>query len=230
MLINDYYIVLRYGGGEAELEDNDPSHYMYITEGTVVGEDEADGTVEVGRFRLFYIDVCAAMNAGASVFDIFDCTQETCDYYAAIFDVGTLAPSPALRRLFKDEVWPGNTLILDRLEILPEFRGYNLGLAVIRRLIERFGAGAAVVAMKPFPLQHEYARDEEEREWQLKMKFDHLDQDQQRATAKLRRHYAKLGFKLMKSTPFMFRDAQIALPAPHKLESRPVQPPGPRRA
>jgi hypothetical protein len=135
MLINDYYTVLRFSGGEAELEDSDPSHYLYITEGTVVGHNETDRTVEVGRFRLFYIDVWAAVNAGASVFDIFDYTQETCDYYAAIFDMGTLDPSPWLRRLFKDEVWPSNTLILDRLEILPEFRGHNLGLVVMRRLI-----------------------------------------------------------------------------------------------
>lgn len=153
MLMNSYYNVLQFCGGEAELEDNDPSHYLYITEGTVVAQDEADQTIEVGRFRLFYIDVWAEVNAGASVFDIFDHTQEIYDYYATIFDVGTLDPSPELRRLFKDEVWPGNTLILDRLEILPEFRGYNLGLAVMRRLIERFGAGAAVVAMKPFPLR-----------------------------------------------------------------------------
>lgn len=74
MLINDYYIVLRFCGGKAELEDNDPSHYLYITEGTVVAQDEADQTIEVGRFRLFYIDVWAAVNAGASVFDIFDQT------------------------------------------------------------------------------------------------------------------------------------------------------------
>lgn len=219
MLINDYYIVLRFCGGEAELEDNAPSHYLYITEGTVIAQDEADQTVEVGRFRLFYIDVWAAVNAGASVFDIFDHTQEICDYYPAIFDVGTLAPSPELRRLFKDEVWLGNTLILDRLQILPEFRGYSLGLAVMRRLIERFGAGAAVVAIKPFPLQRELIRHEED-EWRQKMRLDDFEQNLSRATATLRRHYARLGFKLMKGTPFMFRNAQIALPDPHKLASR----------
>lgn len=86
------------------------------------------------------------------VFDVFDCTQETCGYFSAIFDIETLAPSSALTHLLKEEVWPGNVLILDRLKILPEFRLRNLGLAVMRRLIERFGAGAGVVAMKPFPL------------------------------------------------------------------------------
>jgi GNAT superfamily N-acetyltransferase len=221
MLFNDFYIFLEFEGGDADLEDEAPSHYMYVTGGTVAGSDEQDQKMVAGRFRLIYIDVCAAMNARASVFDVFDCTQETCDYFSAIFDIETLDPSSALTHLFKEELWPGNVLILDRLEILPEFRGYNLGLAVMRRLIERFGAGAAVVAMKPFPLQHEYARAEEEGlEWQLKMKFGHLDQDLQRSTAKLRRHYAKLGFKLMKGTPFMFRDAKIALSAPHKLPPR----------
>jgi hypothetical protein len=77
MLINDYYIVLRFCGGAAELEDNDPSHYMYVTEGTVHVEDEEDRAVEAGRFRLSYIDVSAAVNAGASVFDIFDHTRNT---------------------------------------------------------------------------------------------------------------------------------------------------------
>lgn len=77
MPINDYYIVLRFCEGQAELEDNDPSHHLYITDGTVIAQDETDQTVEVGRFRLFYIHVWAAVNAGASVFDIFDYTQET---------------------------------------------------------------------------------------------------------------------------------------------------------
>lgn len=157
----------------------------------------------------------------ASVFDIFDYTQETCDYYAAIFDGRTLDPCPELRRLFKGEVWPGNTLILDRLEIMPEFRGYNLGLAVMPRLIERFGAGAGVVAIKPFPLQRELTGQEEDK-WRQKMRGDDFEQNLPRATARLRRHYVKLGFTFMKGTPFMFRNAQIALPAPHKLVPRPA--------
>lgn len=216
MLINDYYFHLRFRGGETELEDSDPSHYMYVTNGKVVGIDEAGQAAQVGRFRLSYIDVSAAINAGASVFDTFDCTQETCDYYPAIFDMETEAPSPELTRLFKGDIWPGNVLILDRLEILPEFRGHNLGLLVMRRMIERFGAGVSVVAIKPFPLQHECGRDEEGG-WRQKMRLDDFDKDFRRAVAKLRRYYGKLGFKFMKGTPFMFLDAQRTLPAPSKL-------------
>jgi GNAT superfamily N-acetyltransferase len=218
MLVNDHYFLLRFCGGEAELEDNDPCHYMYVTEGTVVGTNEAEEEAEVGRFRLSYIDVCGAMDVGASVFDIFDYSQETCDYYSAIFDIETLGASARLTKLFKDEIWPSNVLILDRLEILPEFRGHSLGLVVMRRLIERFGAGTGVVAIKPFPLQHEDAREEEQ--WRQRMKLDQLDKSLRRATAKLRWHYAKLGFKFMKGTPFMFRNAERPLPAPDKLAGK----------
>jgi GNAT superfamily N-acetyltransferase len=222
MLINDYHLFLEFDGGDADLEDYDALHYMYITRGTVVGADEEDKRTIAGSFRVSYIDVGAAMNAGASVFDIFDYTQELCDYYSAIFDDETLNASAELNRLFEEDIWPGNVLILDRLEILPEFRGHDLGLVVIRRLIERFGAGAGVVAMTPFPLQHGCARDddgedEEEKDWRQKMRYDNFDKNLQRAIGRLRRYYAKLGFKLMKGTPFMFRDAQRPLPVPSTL-------------
>src|SRR5687768_5970786 len=40
-----------------------------------------------------------------------------------------------------------NLLILDRVEILPKYRGGGVGLLVLTALIERFGAGAGVVGM-----------------------------------------------------------------------------------
>lgn len=49
------------------------------------------------------------------------------------------------------------------------------------------------------------------------MKYGELQKDLRRATAKLMRHYAKLGFKHMKGTPFMFRDAELPLPTPSEL-------------
>lgn len=42
-----------------------------------------------------------------------------------------------------------------------------------------------------------------------------LDQNERRATIKLRRHYAKLEFKAMKGAPFMFLSTDLPLP---KLE------------
>jgi GNAT superfamily N-acetyltransferase len=217
MLIDDDYFRLEFNGGDCELEDTDPSHYAYSTRGRVVSVDEDDNKTLAGKFHLYYMDVCAAVNAETSVFDIFDCRADTLDYYGAIFAGLSLTISEELDKLFDFEAAWGNVLILNRLEILPAFRGHNLGLIVIRRLIERFGGGAAYVAMKPFPLQSEHSARDEEDEWRNQLQLPALGTDLRRTTAKLRRHYAKLGFRALKGTPFMFRMGDHALPQPEDL-------------
>lgn len=217
MLIDDYYFHLRFDGGEVALEDDDPSHYAHSIRGTVIGLDRDDNETLAGKFLLYYLDICAAVNARASVFDMFDCRAATLDYYSAIFAGDSLAISERLDKLFNFESGWGNVLILERLEILPKFRGNKLGLLVMRRLIERFGSGAAYVAIKPFPLQDEYIGSKEEDPWRAELQLSNLDKNHRRATAKLHRYYRQLGFKAMKGTPFMFRMGDYALPSPDDL-------------
>ena len=62
------------------------------------------------------------------------------------------------------EVSDYNLLILDRLEIIiPQYRGKKLGLTILHHMIERFSAGASIVAMKPFPLQFEPMKDKDKK-------------------------------------------------------------------
>lgn len=217
MLTDDDYFYLRIGASDCALEYDDPSHHAYSTRGDVIALDDEGNEILAGKFHLYYLDVAAALNANVSVFDIFDCRTQTVDYFTAIFDPDTLDTSEKLLKLFKYPGGWGNVLILDRLEILPGFRGHNLGLVVMRRLIERFGAGAFLVAIKPFPLQHEN-KSEDDAEWRSTLQLAELDKDLRRATAKLRRHYAKLGFKALKGTPFMFLATDYPLPRPDTLK------------
>jgi GNAT superfamily N-acetyltransferase len=217
MLIGDYYFHLRFDGGESALKDDDPSHYAHSISGTVIGLDKGDNETLAGKFHLYYLDICAAVNARTSVFDVFDCRAATLDYYSAIFAGASFTISEKLEKLFDFESAWGNVLILERLEILPAFRGRNLGLIVMRRLIERFGSGAAYIAIKPFPLQGEYIGNKEEDPWRAELQLLNLDKNHRRATTKLHRYYRKLGFKTMKGTPFMFRMGDYELPSPDDL-------------
>lgn len=214
MMIDDDFFCLEFSEGDCMLDDEDPSHYAYSTRGRIVSIDEDLNRTLAGKFDLYYMDVCAALNAKTSVFDIFDCREETLDYFQSIFDYPTLNVSPKLIKLLDCGSW-GNVLIINRLELLPRFRHHNLGLIVMRRLIERFGSGAFVVAIKPFPLQQELS---DEDEWRSSLKLTNLDKDMRRSTAKLRRHYAQLGFKSMKGTPFMFLLTDDPLPSLKSLK------------
>lgn len=225
MLIGTNYFSLRVNTSECMLDDEDPSFYAPSIKGLIVAlgeDDEGEGVdpddgVIVGKFKAYYMDVGAAVNACASVYDMFDARSSTFDYYGAIFqDDRTLNFTDNLEKLFKHYAVWGNILILDRLEILPDFRGRNLGLIVLRRLIERFGAGTAYVAMKPFPLQCE-SRSRDQEPWDVEMQLTEFSKNTRGSTARLRRYYARLGFKAMKGTPFMFRMTGKPLPSPAEL-------------
>jgi hypothetical protein len=108
-----------------------------------------------GRFRVYYADFELGQNHNVSAHYILDAHQHTFDYAKAVLDSDGAPFSRRLYNLLGDDIWNFNFLILDRVELLPRFRGSGVGLFVLWSLIERFGAGAGVVGMKPFPLQFE---------------------------------------------------------------------------
>lgn len=204
---------------EEMLEAEEPTDYAYEVTGKVIGLDGSDRRSIAGKFRLYYMDLAAAYSDHESVFDVFDGRAETLDYFYEIFETtdSTIWPSPKLEALLGGGLYLGNVLILDRLEILPQFRGHNLGLIVMRRLIERFRQGAEIVAIKPFPLQLECEPRDVDR-WRNRLRLNELGRNNSQATAKLRRYYRKLGFKHMRGTPFMFRLTGTPLPKIPDLE------------
>jgi hypothetical protein len=95
-----------------------------------------------------------------------------------------------------------NLLIVDRIEILPEFRGNNIGLECLRRCLQQYAHGCGVVALKCFPLQFEGA-ELDDPAWRRKMQMGKLSKDHKRSLAKLKKYYASLGFKIIPGTDIM---------------------------
>ncbi len=203
MIINDYLITLEYALEPSILNDDEPSRFLYETHGKIVGIGKDDEQAVIGKFEVYYVNVDGAGAANVSIHDVMDSTATTFDYFETMFDIKTEDLGPELCRLFKDEMCYGNILILDRLEILPAYRRQGIGLAVMRQLIEQFGIGATLVAIKPFPLQGEPDRGPDET-WRNSLELATLGSDFNKCSTKLRRHYGKLGFKRLKSTEYMF--------------------------
>lgn len=165
-------------------------------------DDEKDRIA--GRFRLYYADFELAENHGVSSLEVLDAHQHTFEYAEAALDSNEVTFSARLQKLLGDEIWNPNFLILDRIEILPRYRGKGVGLRVLVSLIERFGAGAGVVGMKPFPLQFESDHSSDP-SWAKRLRVGEMPRDLKVSTQKLKQYYGKLGFVAMRSTPFMFR-------------------------
>ena len=220
MTIEIPYLVFHVESSQFLLLADDPGDYIYTIDGRIaeMGDDESD--ILVGKFRLFYVDIASAINTGyIDVFDIFDAhSDSTADYYESLIDPGTADFSENLRKLLEDEIFGLSILIIDRLELLPNYRGHNLGLIIMRRLIERFSAGAGVVAIKPFPLQFEHSIPAEDKYgWHEQMQLSGFRETERDSIRKLQNHYSKLGFVAMPGTPHMFLSTARRLPPIERL-------------
>ena len=156
---------------------------------------------------------------GFSPFVVLDYLEETSAYALLYSMENARNMEPAVLRALniREDDWScnQNILIIDRLELLPQLRGKNYGLACMRSAIRHFGVGCSIAAIKPFPLQNEAAfkdRTRPQSPWSAQMQLDQFSASEVRSTAKLRKYYSKLGFKSVKGTSLMV----LNLDRPHQ--------------
>lgn len=132
----------------------DPYLSEYEGELFVFRHDDVDEPRLAGHARLFVLNADAAENdrEAPSVFDLLDMRGDTAAYMSLLHSTKPDKFSPEICRILREN-WarPGNMLILDQLEILPEFRGQQLALRYIGTAIRQFGSGCRIAAIKPFP-------------------------------------------------------------------------------
>jgi hypothetical protein len=159
------------------------------------GERE-QGTV-AGRFDASYIDVDHNLVDGVKLYSMMDTlSDETAEICETLFDPHTNELRKDVKELLGDVTFR-NILVINKVEVLPVYRGMGIGLATIWNLIERDSAGCGIVALKAFPFQFRTGRlsDLEESDWNKKMGYDPYSYTLEFAHEKLIFHIKKLGFK-----------------------------------
>ena len=179
----------------------EPEDFMHEICGKILRREyHSEKDQVVGRFRIYYADFEVGQNHNVTAREILDTYQHTFDYADAVLNSDESPFSRRLHSLLGNEINHFNFLILDRVELLPKYRGNGVGLLVLRSLIERFGAGAGVVGMKPLPLQLE-PTDATDSRWRSRLRLEQFPFDSKISTRKLRDYYHRLGFIPMRSTP-----------------------------
>lgn len=170
---------------------DDSSKYLTEIVGEVFVCDEDGDERLAGKCRFFLADV---ENADVDVGYLLDLHGETV-IYTALYDFDTAQFTDDFMSVIGCELFSSNLLILDRLEILPRYRGHRLASQIIDETIRLFSPNTEVAVLKAYPLQHEDPDFSVEREWREEMMLNHLEPDQHKATARLVRYYESLGFR-----------------------------------
>jgi GNAT superfamily N-acetyltransferase len=142
---------------------------------------------------------------------LFDATQVTYDFCSVLYDWETGEFSARVVKMFEMPPIGSNLLILDRLEILPEFRGRKIGLAVLYKAVQQFARGCGIVAMKPFPLQFDVHTKSDTARFDA-LKLADFNRESKTATKALEKYYKILGFRKLAGTPLCVLSPEFVNP------------------
>jgi GNAT superfamily N-acetyltransferase len=206
---------LRFAEQTIRIQDVEPSAYIKPWSGMVEWDDLDSGPVlDIGAFCGYLVNVDGATADRVSRFDVFDNEQNTFDIFSALFDPEMEWLKDSVEDLAFGAAGPPvteNVLVIDRLVIYPEYRGGDVGLQVMRELIRHFRSAVGLVVIKPYPLQFEAdggpsfepLAGRERKDWDLAQ----FKGRRTSSTARLKRHYALLGFRHVPKTCYMVRSA-----------------------
>jgi hypothetical protein len=120
--------------------------YLAAYEGDIHVFLDEDNEQLAGHARLFVLNADAAERDGESLFNLLDQRRETAAFIPLLGDGdGELSPT-VCDILGEPSTASCNMLLLERLDILPAFRGQDLGLKYVSAAITRFGLGCRLVA------------------------------------------------------------------------------------
>jgi GNAT superfamily N-acetyltransferase len=135
--------------------EGDPSDYIAVYQGEVIGMMDDDSERKIGNVVIYLVERGRVLNEGISLFEVMDCLDgDSCDCFANLFDQESEQLKPEVERLLSENrAFQNDIMLIERLELKPEYRGQGLGKEIASRVIQKFGQNSSVIACVPVPLQ-----------------------------------------------------------------------------
>jgi hypothetical protein len=188
-------------------EEYNDEDCIYSVDGAITTLNDNYEEILIGKVELIYCDLELGSNNECSPFDIMDCHSETTlDCYHILFDETTEKLKSNIDTKLDVEDIPisnPNILIIDRIEILPEYRGKSLTKSIIKQSLTIFSNKTFVTILKSFPLQLEFFNSSEDNNWAKKMSLTLFDIKEEIAKENLMNYYKSLGFLQIDNTEYM---------------------------
>ena len=174
----------------SRLNPIDESKHITFTNGSILVYDESkDKNVKIGAFDATFVKMSQLCDSDEHPLDVIDQTQTICDVAEAILDTDNdFDFKESVNELFDNDLVSGDFVIIESVELDPEWRGSNIGLAVIRDFIKNHIDTGTLVVVEPAPLTKDVKN---EKQVQVNKRV-----------AKLNNHWKKLGFLPIGKTGF----------------------------
>lgn len=175
--------------------DDNPNEFISTYMGKIIEIDlHTDKQTIIGKVCLKILLIVEAINNEVNVYDIFDTEEYTYRIGSRIYDFEEQDYKSDIQNFYREEIFPLDLCIIQRLEIIEEYRGKGIGEIVLENIKKRFASSCGLFVTQTYPIQFELASSDFLLNEKNKMKLDSLDKDYEKSFYKLKSFYQKSGF------------------------------------
>lgn len=172
----------------------EPDVYITSLEADImVAGDDLSQRVKVGTVSALLARLEKAAENGVDCVDVLDARSADTALYLDLFDIEQSCYSEWVQSTL--EPFGKDLLILDRIQILPEYRGNGYGLYAAYAMISTFGPSDGLVACVPAPFELLQKHRSSSTSNRTLIRDEQNIPGWNEAQAKLRRHWGLLGFR-----------------------------------
>jgi hypothetical protein len=191
--MSDSFVTFKYqfDSGTGPLEGE---RYVRDIKMEIFSQDEDGFPINlIGKVEFKIIYVAEAIDSGYNLYEIFDSDEYTFRHSQTFFDFKTGAVKEAIQKYYNYDIVQSNICILEKIEILPGYRGCKIGAKATKDIIFHFGSGIGLFVIQAFPLQFESKKKELD-EWQKQQELSSFPSQENIAFKKLSDYYKSFGF------------------------------------
>lgn len=192
-LPEDKYLMIKYSI-ESSLFSRENYRYRQAIDGVIMLQDKhGEDLEEIGRRYADKLLFSVGMDEGWDHFSIFDTEQHLLELGEVIWDFEAGDFVEPLLNFFDHDLYEGDILYIHTIEILPEYRGMQIGEHAMKDTANNFEQGCSLIVTDCIPLQHT-AWGKKDKEWREKMQYKLLEKGKRKAKQQVIQYLKRTGF------------------------------------
>jgi len=206
----DINIEYTFSSGLGAVEEN---RYIKDVKATFYNGESVDNKLNerIGETEFKILDLEMAKNDEFDIYQLFDSYEYTFRHGEAIYDFEKEDFNQQVYKHYDDNLMNGNVCLLERIYIVPAYRGLGLGPKLFKDLVLHFSRNASLFILQPHPLQFDNSlKDNEDKKW---YELDAFEKSNLKAFEKLTSYYETWGFEKIKGIKdLLFFNAELVNP------------------
>lgn len=159
----------------------------------VLQDDHGEDVEEIGRLYADKLLFSVGMEEGWDQFSIFDTEQYLMDLGSAIWDFEEQYFVKPFLKFFEFDLVEPDILYIHTVEILPDYRGMQIGEHAVKDVANNFEQGCSLIVTDCLPLQHTTWLSIDP-EWRKKMQYRLFEKGKRKAKVRLTQYLKRTGF------------------------------------